>query len=502
MKISKWHKAVVGLFSLLLVFSSTPAQAAVPQAPSFAKATLKVIVDNDFAVYLGNETNATRLFYQNDYVWMTQISNATTLDIYPQSGETYLYIAAMGGGGSETIGGNLNGIDIVSISGAQVASGRSPLGTGVVSGIYVTLQSYVANYNANSDVVWGPQNVTLAQIQAALTGATWSSATGGNTTSGVCCGSDATSAGLSGKGWLFPDSTMVVFRYPVSALSLPVNAGSRQVTVDWDAPAAGDAPTSYILQYKKTADADSAYTTFSTPSAGTTIDTVTGLTNGISYSFRVAGVNASGTGTYSVVRDATPLGPPPAPTALIATPLSSSAQIAFTDPISNGGATITNYEYSTNNGSSWQALSPTDITSPITLPGLTNGTTYAIKIRAVNSYGSGTASESVSVLAGLLSQITNLVVSNTPTKRLVTSLTVSLNVAGKATFLANGKRITGCIKVSSSGVSPNIVAACRWKPSVMGSNVISVQYVPTDNSYANGTFQSSALLVVPRTTKR
>ena len=501
MKNPKWLAAVVGFFTLLLVFSTTPAQAAVPQAPGFAKATLKIIVDNDFVAFLGNDSNATRLFYQNDYVWMDQISNATTLDIYPQSGETYLYIAAMGGGGSETIGGNLNGIDIVSIPGAQVASGRSPIGTGVVSGIYVTLQSYVSGYNL-TNVANGPQNVTLAQIQTALTGAIWSSATGGNTTSGVCCGGAATGAGLSGKGWLFPDSTMVVFRYPVSALSLPVHAGSNQVTVDWSAPSGGDAPTSYILQYKKTSESDSAYTTFSTPSAPTTIDTVTSLTNGISYSFRVAGVNASGTGTYSEVRDATPVGPPPAPTALISTPLSSSAQIAFTDPISNGGATITNYEYSKNNGSTWQALSPVDATSPITVPGLTDGNTYTIKIRAVNSYGSGTASESVSVLAGLLSEITNLVVSNTPTKRTLTSLTVSLNVAGKATFLANGKRIASCIKVSSSGVSPNIIAACNWRPSVMGRNIISVQHFPTDNSYSNGTFQSSALLVVPRTTRR
>ena len=37
MKNSKWHKADVGLFSVLLVFSATPAQAAVPQAPGFAK---------------------------------------------------------------------------------------------------------------------------------------------------------------------------------------------------------------------------------------------------------------------------------------------------------------------------------------------------------------------------------------------------------------------------------------------------------------------------------
>jgi len=500
-KNSRWLAASVGLFSAILISSSAPAQAAAPQAPSFAKATLKVIVDNDYAAFLGNDSNATRLFYQNDYVWMDQITNATTLDIYPQSGETYLYLAVMGGGGSETFGGNLNGIDVVSIPGAQVASGRSPIGTGVVSGIYVTLQSYVSGYNL-TDTANGPQNVTLAQIQTALTGAIWTSATGGNTTSGVCCGGAATGAGLSGKGWLFPDSTMVVFRYPVSALSLPVRAGSNQATVDWNAPASGDAPTSYILQYKKTSEADSAFTTFSTPSAATTIDTVTSLVNGISYSFRVAGVNSSGIGTYSEVRDATPVGPPPVATSLVSTALASGAQIAFSDPISNGGATITNYEYSTNNGSTWQSLSPTDATSPITISGLTDGTSYSVRIRAVNSYGSGIASEAINVVPGLLSQISNLILSNSPTKRIPTSLTVSLNVPGKTTFLANGKRIAQCIKLSSSGVSPNITAVCSWKPAVKGAQVITIQHVPTDNAYANATFQSSSLFVLSRTTTR
>ncbi len=507
---SRLGRVAIIVLPLLLILAVTPAQAATPQAPGFAKATLKVIVDNDYAAFVGNNSNVTRLFNQNNVDWQTQISNATSLDIYPQVGETYLYLAVMGGGGTEDFGGNLNGLDIVSITGAQVASGRSPLGTATVNGSYLTLQSYVSGYS-NGAVAAGTQNVTLAQLQAALTGVTWSSAvaTGsgsGNVptykTSGVCCGSTATAAGLSGKGWDFPTGSLVVFRYPLSALSLPVSAGVGQVVVDWVEPIAGDAPTSYILQYKKTSEADSAYTTFSTPPAGTTIDTVTGLVNGISYSFRVAGVNASGTGLYTDVRDAMPTGPPPAPTTLISTPKASSAEIAFTDPISNGGASITNYEYSLNNGSSWQALSPVDVTSPITVPGLTDGSSYGIRIRAVNSYGSGSQSDSVSVLSGLFSQISNLVISNAPVKRMPTSLTVSLNVAGKATFRVNGKRIAGCIKVSSSGVSPNIIAVCNWKPSVMGTNVISVQHAPSDASYANGSLQSVPLLVVPRTTKR
>jgi hypothetical protein len=290
---------LVALLTLSLIHLAPAIGATVPQAPGFAKATLKVIVDNDYAAFMGDENNVTRLFYQNDYPWMTQITNAASVDIYPQTGETYLYLAVMGGGGTEDWAGKLNGLDVVDIAGAQATTGRIPLGFGVASSPYMTLQGFISGYNT-SDVANGVQNVTLSALQTALTGVTWSSAvsTGSGSgniptykTSGVCCGTDATNAGMSGKGWNFPSNSLVVFRYPLSSLGLPVRPGNSQVVVDWDAPAAGDAPTGYMVQYKKSSDPDSAYTTFSTPSALTTIETVTGLTNGIFYSFRVAATN-------------------------------------------------------------------------------------------------------------------------------------------------------------------------------------------------------------------
>jgi hypothetical protein len=89
---------------------------------------------------------------------------------------------------------------------------------------------------------------------------------------------------------------------------------------------------------------------------------------------------------------------------LVATAGNASASIAFTAPTSNGGATITNYEYSTDNGTTWKAFSPADATSPVsisvrsdTTSALVNGTTYQIKLRAVNTAGTGTASTAVSV---------------------------------------------------------------------------------------------------------
>ncbi len=62
----------------------------------------------------------------------------------------------------------------------------------------------------------------------------------------------------------------------------------------------------------------------------------------------------------------------------------------------DGGSPITNYEYSTNNGTSWTARDPASVNSPLTITGLTNGTTYNIKLRAVNTNGPGAASNSMS----------------------------------------------------------------------------------------------------------
>lgn len=501
--------AAIAVALALSMIPLTPAFAAAPQAPGFTKATLKVIVDNDYAAFMGDDSNVTRLFNQNNVDWQTQINNASSLDIYPQTGETYIYIAVMGGGGTEDWGGMLNGVDVVSMPGAQVASGRSPTGTSSVSGSYLLLQSYISGYSSAAAAA-GTQDITLANLQTALTGVTWSSAVatgtnaGGNVpnykTTGVCCSTAATGAGLSGKGWNFPSDSLVVFRYPLSSLNLPVRAGNAQVVVDWDAPAAGDAPTGYILQYKKSSDPDSAYTTFSTPTS--TIDTVTGLTNGIFYSFRVAGTNVSGTGAWSAVREAMPIGPPPAPTSLIATPKASSLQIAFSDPISNGGSPLTNYEYTLDNGSTWIALSPADSTTPVTISGLTDGSSYTVKLRAVNALGSGATSTSVTMIPGLIARLSNLTLSNSPAKGLQTTLSVSLVVPGKVTFLSNSKRIAGCLKVNSVGSGSNITATCTWEPTVMGRHIITVQQIPTDNSYANGTLVSQSIQVVKRTTLR
>jgi hypothetical protein len=74
------------------------------------------------------------------------------------------------------------------------------------------------------------------------------------------------------------------------------------------------------------------------------------------------------------------------------TPAATSIEVAFTAPGDAGGSAITNYEYSTNNGTNWTTLSPASTTSPLTISGLTQGTAYQVQLRAVNTQGSGCTS--------------------------------------------------------------------------------------------------------------
>ena len=126
-----------------------------------------------------------------------------------------------------------------------------------------------------------------------------------------------------------------------------------------------------------------------TVTAGTTYRVVIDGYGGSSGSTRLSG-------TFTAAATPPPAGAPATPTALVATAGNSSASVAFSAG-SDGGSAITNYQYSTDNGSTWTARSPAATSSPVVISGLTNGTAYSIKLRAVNSVGSGAASSAVSV---------------------------------------------------------------------------------------------------------
>lgn len=95
-------------------------------------------------------------------------------------------------------------------------------------------------------------------------------------------------------------------------------------------------------------------------------------------------------------------GPPPtalvpgAPTDLTATPAHQSVTIHFT-PGDDHGHPIVNHRSSLDGGVTWTPFDPPATTSPVTVTGLTNGDTHALRLRAVNDQGVSPPSEAISV---------------------------------------------------------------------------------------------------------
>lgn len=79
---------------------------------------------------------------------------------------------------------------------------------------------------------------------------------------------------------------------------------------------------------------------------------------------------------------------PGAPTSVSATAGNVQATVTFTAPVDTGGSEITSYTVTSNPGS----ITASGSSSPITVTGLTNGTSYTFTVTATNAQGTGIAS--------------------------------------------------------------------------------------------------------------
>ena len=93
---------------------------------------------------------------------------------------------------------------------------------------------------------------------------------------------------------------------PDAPTGLSATAGDSQVSLSWTAPSnTGGTPiTDYLVEFST----DGAnWSTFADGTGTATSATVTGLTNGVSYSFRVSAITSAGTGSASSVATGTPV---------------------------------------------------------------------------------------------------------------------------------------------------------------------------------------------------
>ena len=199
------------------------------------------------------------------------------------------------------------------------------------------------------------------------------------------------------------DAVPVVITVPSAPRNLTADAGEDYVDLDWNAPA--DTGGAVVEAYKyRRREGSGTWGPWTAIGSIATQYRVTGLTPDTTYSFEVRGVNSAGDGTPSqtvnVRTDALPLilTPPSAPQNLRVTGTDpTSIDLDWNAPANNGGAVIEAYKYRQRKGSGswrpWTAIGST--ATRYTVTGLDPDAQYTFQVRAVNSEGDGTPSQTV-----------------------------------------------------------------------------------------------------------
>ena len=198
---------------------------------------------------------------------------------------------------------------------------------------------------------------------------------------------------------------------PGAPTGLSATAGNARLDLTWTAPTAtgGSAITGYDVHYTSSTtvddDADpsgsnpaNAWVAVSRSGTGTT-QALTGLTNGTTYKVRVRARN-SGAARFWARTTAAPAAPThAAPTGLTVTPGNRELGLSWTAPATGtvtgydvhytANATVGNDEPPTSLGSQqgWWDTDFTGTSTTDTLRGLTNGSTYRVRVRATYAGG-------------------------------------------------------------------------------------------------------------------
>ncbi len=149
---------------------------------------------------------------------------------------------------------------------------------------------------------------------------------------------------------------------------------------------------------------------------------------------------ASGVSVPQALRwDATPA----APAVTRVTPASATLTVPFTLASGTDAALApATVDYSLDGGTTWMTRTPAGIASPLVITGLTDGVTYSLRLRAVNSAGAGTPGRISSVRSGLDTALPGLRV---------------VSLVGNALTLAWGEPAAGLVPTGyllEGGVAP------------------------------------------------
>lgn len=181
----------------------------------------------------------------------------------------------------------------------------------------------------------------------------------------------------------FVPSTLPGIPTGVTAVGHPTSA-----TVKWAAPTT--LPADAITAYTVLADGDGGSQSC-TWTSGPLQCTVTGLKNGTSYTFTVAGTNLIGVGAASTpTSPIVPIDVTSSPQMVTGIAGDTSIAVSWSAPAVLNGSPVQNYVATANPGG--QTCQPPGATLSCTITGLTNGTSYTVSVAASNGAGSSPAS--------------------------------------------------------------------------------------------------------------
>lgn len=170
---------------------------------------------------------------------------------------------------------------------------------------------------------------------------------------------------------------------PSAPAAVDATRGDASVSLSWAAPSQGSNPiTRYDVQYSSVAGV-----WVDAPAATSVSTTVSGLVNGTSYTARVRAVTIVGPSAWTVSGSFTPAGAPLAPASLEVAPRSNQLDVSW-DAADGNGADVTSYEVQSRpvGDTAWSTKS---VTATSTTIAAQNGTSYDVRVRAINAVGEG-----------------------------------------------------------------------------------------------------------------
>jgi surface protein len=276
--------------------------------------------------------------------------------------------------------------------------------------------------------------------------------------------------------------------------------GCNTATVSWYGASTGSPTTQSIPAATANFTPETATSTtgvaprYVVVDRGTTLCRVNNITGVINYTtagncrIRAYDVDPGTNGDITTYKDVTFTLPTPssssaptAPTTISARASISALSVTFSAPVSNGGMPLTGYEvgYSLTQGgaTTWVSVSPVVTSSPtlsFTLSGLVNGTSYWVKVRAINSIGASAAS----------SEFGPVTPATTPSAPSIASSTIS---AGTVTLTLGAPGTNGGAAITSYeyrlATSSTAVLSASWTSSGTTSTTISVSGLVNGTSY-------------------